>query len=92
MQHEQNSSAKTGVGTPIYMAPEIIYGGNRYDAKARLDLPHVKAITSACLHQRYTGAQHMPVGTMMARASGYRHGLKLLPVIDHRKRTSGRAA
>ena len=32
-QHEQNSSAKTGVGTPIYMAPEIIYGGNRYDAK-----------------------------------------------------------
>ena len=34
VQHEQNSSAKTGVGTPIYMAPEIIYGGNRYDAKA----------------------------------------------------------
>ena len=34
-QHEQNSSAKTGVGTPIYMAPEIIYGGNRYDAKVR---------------------------------------------------------
>lgn len=33
VQHEQNSSAKTGVGTPIYMAPEIIYGGNRYDAK-----------------------------------------------------------
>jgi serine/threonine protein kinase len=28
-----NSSAKTGVGTPIYMAPEIIMGGNRYDAK-----------------------------------------------------------
>ncbi len=35
LQHEQNSSAKTGVGTPIYMAPEIIYGGNRYDAKVR---------------------------------------------------------
>mmetsp|Transcript_11502 Transcript_11502/g.34552 ORF Transcript_11502/g.34552 Transcript_11502/m.34552 type:complete len:348 (+) Transcript_11502:371-1414(+) len=32
-KHEQNSSAKTGVGTPIYMAPEIVYGGNRYDAK-----------------------------------------------------------
>ena len=26
VQHELNSSAKTGVGTPIYMAPEIIYG------------------------------------------------------------------
>lgn len=34
-KHEMNSSAKTGVGTPIYMAPEIIYGSNRYDAKAR---------------------------------------------------------
>lgn len=34
VQHELNSSAKTGVGTPIYMAPEIIYGGNKYDAKA----------------------------------------------------------
>ena len=34
-KHEMNSSAKTGVGTPIYMAPEIIYGGNRYDAKVR---------------------------------------------------------
>ena len=28
-----NSSAKSGVGTPIYMAPEIVYGGTRYDAK-----------------------------------------------------------
>lgn len=37
-QHEQNSSAKTGVGTPIYMAPEIVYGGNRYDAKVPLPL------------------------------------------------------
>lgn len=34
-KHDMNSSAKTGVGTPIYMAPEIIYGGNRYDAKVR---------------------------------------------------------
>ena len=32
-KHEMNSSAKTSVGTPIYMAPEIIYGSNRYDAK-----------------------------------------------------------
>ena len=38
MQHEQNSTPKTGVGTPIYMAPEIISGGKRYDAKVRVPL------------------------------------------------------
>lgn len=33
-KHEANSgTAKTSVGTPIYMAPEVIYGSNRYDAK-----------------------------------------------------------
>ena len=32
-KHEMNSSAKTNVGTPIYMAPEIVYGSNRYNAK-----------------------------------------------------------
>ena len=32
-QHELNSSAKTGVGTPIYMAPEVIFGGNLYKPK-----------------------------------------------------------
>ena len=37
-KHEMNSSAKTSVGTPIYMAPEIVYGSNRYDAKVRLHL------------------------------------------------------
>ena len=39
-KHEMNSPAKTGVGTPIYMAPEIIYGGNRYDAKVHGRLYH----------------------------------------------------
>ena len=34
-KHEMNSSAKTGVGTPVYMAPEIILGDNKYDAKVR---------------------------------------------------------
>ena len=34
-KHELNSPATTGVGTPIYMAPEIIYGISRYDAKVR---------------------------------------------------------
>ena len=32
-KHELNSPATTGVGTPIYMAPEIIYGSNKYNAK-----------------------------------------------------------
>ena len=32
-KHEMNSSAKTGVGTPVYMAPEVIMGDNKYDAK-----------------------------------------------------------
>ena len=32
-KHEMNSSAKTHVGTPIYMAPEIVLGSNRYNAK-----------------------------------------------------------
>ena len=32
-KHEMNSSAKSSVGTPIYMAPEIVYGSNRYNAK-----------------------------------------------------------
>ena len=32
-KHEQNSSARSGVGTPMYMSPEIIMGGCRYDAK-----------------------------------------------------------
>ena len=32
-KHDSDSSAKTGVGTPIYMAPEIIYGSNTYNPK-----------------------------------------------------------
>ena len=32
-KHEMNSSAKTGVGTPVYMAPEVILGEAKYDAK-----------------------------------------------------------
>lgn len=32
-KHEQNSSARSGVGTPMYMSPEVIMGGCRYDAK-----------------------------------------------------------
>lgn len=37
-KHEMNSSAKTGVGTPVYMAPEVILGDQKYDAKARAAL------------------------------------------------------
>ena len=32
-KHEYNSPARTGVGTLVYMSPEIILGGNRYDPK-----------------------------------------------------------
>jgi len=32
-KHEMNSSAKSGVGTPIFMAPEIVFSGKTYDAK-----------------------------------------------------------
>ena len=35
-KHEMNSSAKSGVGTPIFMAPEIIFSGKTYDAKVGL--------------------------------------------------------
>lgn len=37
LQHDFNSPAKTGVGTPVYMAPEIILGGKHYDAKVKHD-------------------------------------------------------
>jgi serine/threonine-protein kinase SRK2 len=32
-KHELNSSAKSGVGTAMYMAPEVILGKTKYDAK-----------------------------------------------------------
>ncbi|KAK9915501.1 hypothetical protein WJX75_000010 [Coccomyxa subellipsoidea] len=51
-KHEMNSSAKTGVGTPIYMAPEIIYGSNRYDAKMA-DIWSCGIILYAMLFGRY---------------------------------------
>ena len=42
-KHEMNSSAKSGVGTPIFMAPEIVFSGKRYNAKvsANIFLDHV---------------------------------------------------
>ena len=35
-KHEMNSSANSKVGTPIFMAPEIVFSGKRYDAKVYL--------------------------------------------------------
>ncbi|KAK9795493.1 hypothetical protein WJX73_006956 [Symbiochloris irregularis] len=32
-KHDRSSSAKSGVGTPVYMAPEVILGDNHYNAK-----------------------------------------------------------
>lgn len=43
LQHDFNSPAKTGVGTPVYMAPEIILGGKHYDAKVKHD-----SLAAAC--------------------------------------------
>ena len=40
VQHEMNSSAKSGVGTAVYMAPEVILGESKYDAKVRGWLSH----------------------------------------------------
>lgn len=50
-KHEMNSSAKTGVGTPVYMAPEVILGDNKYDAKVGvhgLSLPIVRVSVRVC--------------------------------------------
>lgn len=58
-KHEQNSSAKTGVGTPIYMAPEIIYGGNRYDAK-KADIWSCGVILYAMLYGCYPFSNKEP--------------------------------
>ncbi|GAB4823630.1 hypothetical protein N2152v2_010676 [Parachlorella kessleri] len=51
-KHELNSSAKTGVGTPIYMAPEIIYGSMKYDAK-KADIWSCGVILFTMLFGRY---------------------------------------
>jgi serine/threonine protein kinase len=54
-KHEMNSSAKSGVGTPIFMAPEIVFSGKTYDAKVSLCiatlLPRSCGCESACLEQ-----------------------------------------
>ena len=44
LQHDANTPAKTKVGTPIYMAPEIIMAGQRYDAK----VSYTSVATSMC--------------------------------------------
>jgi serine/threonine protein kinase len=58
-KHEMNSSAKTSVGTPVYMAPEIIYGSNRYNAKvlAMRSLCHTE-LTAMGTHLRGFAALH----------------------------------
>ena len=87
LQHEQNSSAKTGVGTPIYMAPEIIYGGNRYDAKASPEVCH------AC----HRAISKLPAAVCCVVSMKLRHFHPDFPIVlshcpGHRKRTSGRVA
>lgn len=48
-KHEMNSSAKTGVGTPVYMAPEVILGDNKYDAKVWTACHMLDQVVSAIL-------------------------------------------
>ena len=57
-KHEMNSSAKTSVGTPIYMAPEIIYGSNRYDAKVCI-APHAPS----CFCRAHFSSHGQSLGT-----------------------------
>ncbi len=71
-KHEMNSSAKTGVGTPIYMAPEIIHGGNRYDAKVRA--------RNASLTAWHGQAHARCAGPGRAAARGRRYAASLLRV------------
>ena len=63
MQHDVSSPAKTTVGTPVYMAPEIILGGKRYDAKVSTPcLSH--AMCQACASGAVTcciSASHLGV-------------------------------
>ncbi|KAK9803878.1 hypothetical protein WJX72_001318 [[Myrmecia] bisecta] len=51
-KHEMNSSAKTGVGTPVYMAPEVILGSNKYDAK-QADIWSCGVILYAMIYGKY---------------------------------------
>lgn len=101
LQHEQNSSAKTGVGTPIYMAPEIIYGGNRYDAKASPEVCHAchRAISKlpaavCCVVSMKLRHFNPDFPIVLATESGHlvvwrhsvRHALRLLPLQQQRAR------
>ncbi|KAL6779047.1 SNRK2E [Auxenochlorella protothecoides x Auxenochlorella symbiontica] len=65
-KHELNSSAKTGVGTPIYMAPEVIYGGSKYNAKLA-DLWSVGVILYTMLFGQYPFAAAQPNDCEYAR-------------------------
>ena len=58
-KHEYNSSARTHVGTPIYMSPEIIMGGNRYDAK-KADVWSAGVVLYVVLTGRYPFDREAP--------------------------------
>ncbi len=57
-KHEMNSSAKTGVGTPVYMAPEVIMGDNKYDAKVGAHVHAMRTHAAACLPLKRPCAAH----------------------------------
>ena len=71
MQHDVNSPAKTVVGTPVYMAPEIILAAKHYDAK-------VSQLTHYCfLHAvlRVSAPQHCCIGSSLPVMTTPQHHL-----------------
>ena len=61
MQHDVSSPAKTTVGTPVYMAPEIILGGQRYDAKVSTACLVVQCVSAAGAVRFGMSASHLGV-------------------------------
>lgn len=59
-KHESNSTAKTSVGTALYMAPEVLIGCSKYDAKTA-DIWSCGIVLYAMLCGRYPFDTKAPV-------------------------------